>query len=43
MIMAIKHKTLPLYAVQFHPESIMSMEDNAGLMIIKNLLKEVLS
>ncbi|RUM44206.1 MAG: anthranilate/aminodeoxychorismate synthase component II [Desulfurobacterium sp.] len=35
-IMGIKHKTLPIYGVQFHPESILT-ED--GIRIIENFLK----
>lgn len=36
--MAFEHKTLPIAAVQFHPESIMSLEDGAGLAILRNAL-----
>lgn len=32
-IMGLKHKSLPIYGIQFHPESIFT---NHGLMIIKN-------
>ncbi len=39
--MAIYHKTLPIWAVQFHPESIMSSEDNFGKGIIENLIQKV--
>ncbi len=35
-IMGLKHKKLPIYGVQFHPESIMTEE---GIMIIKNFLE----
>ncbi len=35
-IMAIEHKTKPIYGVQFHPESIMT--DN-GLQLLKNFLE----
>ncbi|MCJ8345923.1 aminodeoxychorismate/anthranilate synthase component II, partial [bacterium] len=38
MIMAVKHKTLPVYGLQFHPESIMT-ED--GKKILANFIKEV--
>lgn len=36
VIMALKHKTLPIYGVQFHPESILS---NYGERILLNFLK----
>lgn len=41
VIMAIKHKTLPLSAVQFHPESIMSFEKNVGFKIIENVIRGI--
>jgi len=42
VIMAIKHKTLPLSAVQFHPESIMSLEKGIGFKIIENVVRGIL-
>ncbi|MGL4239586.1 MAG: anthranilate synthase component I [Beijerinckiaceae bacterium] len=36
--MAIEHRDLPIAAVQFHPESIMSLEGGAGLTILRNAL-----
>lgn len=38
-VMAIKHKSEPLMAVQFHPESILSFEQDAGLVMIANAIK----
>ncbi|WP_414624293.1 anthranilate synthase [Calothrix sp. CCY 0018] len=38
VIMAIEHKTLPISAVQFHPESIMSLVGEVGLAMIKNVV-----
>jgi anthranilate synthase len=38
VIMSIEHKTLPISAVQFHPESIMSLIGDIGLAIIKNVV-----
>ncbi|MBU1019038.1 MAG: chorismate-binding protein [Patescibacteria group bacterium] len=38
LVMAIRHKTLPIIGVQFHPESILTMRDQCGFKIIKNLL-----
>ncbi|RKQ83525.1 anthranilate synthase component I [Brockia lithotrophica] len=37
--MAFRHRQLPIYAVQFHPESILSLSGNAGLVIIDNIMK----
>jgi anthranilate synthase len=34
--MAIEHKTLPIGGVQFHPESLMSLEGEVGLRIVEN-------
>lgn len=39
--MAVYHKDLPIWAVQFHPESIMSAEDNFGTNLIENLVRKV--
>jgi len=33
VVMAIEHRDLPIAAVQFHPESIMTLEGEAGRMI----------
>jgi len=39
IIMALSHKSKPHWAVQFHPESILSLHDNAGLQLIMNAAK----
>ncbi|MBS1834515.1 MAG: anthranilate synthase component I [Acidobacteria bacterium] len=39
IIMGIRHRELPLEAVQFHPESILSLEDNCGLRLIENMIR----
>jgi anthranilate synthase len=38
VVMAVQHRHLPVAAVQFHPESILSLDDNAGLKLIHNVL-----
>jgi anthranilate synthase len=38
VIMAIEHEIYPIAAVQFHPESIMTLAGEVGLTIIKNVL-----
>ncbi|WP_017655975.1 anthranilate synthase [Fortiea contorta] len=38
VIMGIEHQTLPIFAVQFHPESIMTLAEGIGLAIIKNIV-----
>jgi anthranilate synthase len=42
VIMGIQHKTLPMAAVQFHPESIHALRREAGLQLIDNALKTLL-
>ncbi len=37
-VMAIRHVTLPIEAVQFHPESILTAKNNVGLQLIQNVL-----
>ncbi|NMF61453.1 anthranilate synthase [Brasilonema octagenarum] len=39
VIMAIEHQTLPIAAVQFHPESIMTLAGELGLAIIQNVVR----
>jgi anthranilate synthase len=40
-IMAVEHRDLPLAAVQFHPESIMTIEGGIGHRIVENVLTEL--
>ena len=40
IIMGIEHKTLPIAAVQFHPESIMTLVGGVGLKIVTNVVSE---
>ncbi len=37
-IMAIEHRSAPMMAVQFHPESIMSLGNNVGMAILENAI-----
>ena len=37
--MAIEHKTLPVGGVQFHPESLMSLDGEVGLRIVENAFR----
>ncbi len=37
-VMAVQHKTYPIYGVQFHPESIMTPD---GKQMLKNFIKEI--
>ena len=38
VIMAVEHRTLPLAAVQFHPESILTLDDDVGLRLLQNVV-----
>jgi len=38
VVMGIEHKTEPVAAVQFHPESIMSLGKDAGMRMIENVV-----
>ncbi|MDB4989970.1 MAG: anthranilate synthase subunit [Myxococcaceae bacterium] len=39
IVMAIEHKTLPIAAVQFHPESILTADGDRGLAIVHNCVR----
>jgi anthranilate synthase len=41
VVMAIEHATLPLAAVQFHPESIMTLDDDLGLRLLANVVERL--
>lgn len=41
VIMAVEHRSLPIAAVQFHPESIMTLDGKAGMKILENVLRNV--
>ena len=42
VIMALEHHSEPISAVQFHPESIMSLGGNAGMVMIENVVANAL-
>ena len=39
VIMGIRHRELPIEAVQFHPESILTLEDDHGLKMMENVVR----
>jgi anthranilate synthase len=41
VVMALEHAALPFAAVQFHPESIMSLEDEVGLRLLANVVAQL--
>lgn len=41
VVMAIRHKSLPITAVQFHPESILSSSQDVGITIIRNIVESL--
>jgi anthranilate synthase len=41
VIMGVRHRELPIEAVQFHPESILTMEDGCGLRLVENAVKQL--
>ena len=43
VIMGIRHRELPIEAVQFHPESILTAEDDHGLKLMENAVRVLTS
>lgn len=39
VIMGIRHRELPIEAVQFHPESILTLEGNCGIQLMQNVVR----
>ena len=39
VIMGVRHRSLPVEAVQFHPESLLSLEENCGLRLMQNVVR----
>ncbi len=42
IVMAIEHRELPLAAVQFHPESILTLDDDHGLQLLRNVVARLM-
>lgn len=42
VIMAMRHKTLPIESVQFHPESVLTMKNRNGMMLIGNVIRTLM-
>jgi anthranilate synthase len=41
VVMAVEHRSLPVAAVQFHPESIMSADGETGLRLVRNVVESL--
>jgi anthranilate synthase len=39
VIMAVRHRELPMEAVQFHPESILTLDGDCGLRLMENVVR----
>ena len=42
VIMGVQHESLPVAAVQFHPESIMTLGGEVGLRLVRNVVEKLL-
>jgi len=43
VIMALEHDRLPIAAVQFHPESILTLKEEVGSRIVRNVMQHLVS
>jgi anthranilate synthase len=41
VIMAVEHRSLPVAAVQFHPESILTLSEDVGFKLVQNVVANV--
>ncbi len=39
VIMGVRHRELPMEAVQFHPESMLTLEGDCGLKLMRNVVR----
>ena len=39
VVMAIRHKSLPIEGIQFHPESVLSMSNATGMRMLRNVVE----
>ena len=39
VIMGVRHRELPIEAVQFHPESLLSLDGDCGLRLMQNVVR----
>ena len=39
VVMAVEHRAAPLAAVQFHPESILSLGEDLGIRLVRNVMR----
>jgi len=42
VVMAVRHKHLPIEGIQFHPESVLSMKNQAGMRMLRNVVESPL-
>ena len=41
VVMSFEHRSLPIAAVQFHPESIMTLGQDAGIRMVENVVSHL--
>ena len=39
VIMGVRHRELPIEAVQFHPESMLTLDGDCGLRLMENIVR----